>query len=140
MRLRQHCEPAPLEAVDEPDLPERLSPVELLREHAPGKRSQLVFATRRRQRRQPDVITQIQVRIVDPLRATLTKRDARELLSIPRHKVKTLLHIIQKLVVVGSIAGEQHRGSDVHVSGLVLEMEERGILWRQAISRQGWLR
>ena len=77
-----------LEALDEPDLPERLVAVELLREHAAGEVVQLLLRARRGQRGHADVVAEVEVRVVDPARAALAERHVREPLAVARHEAE----------------------------------------------------
>ena len=54
--LRQAGDPATLQPLDQPKLPQRLVPVELLGEHARGLAAEQIFAPRRGQTRVADVV------------------------------------------------------------------------------------
>ena len=84
--LRQHREAVALEALDEPDLPERLVAVELLGEHAAGEVPQLLLGAGGGERGRAHVVAQVQVRVVDPLRAALAERHEGEPLAVARHQ------------------------------------------------------
>src|SRR5439155_23652376 len=61
------------ESLHEPDLPERLGPIQLLREDTPGQTFELLLVAGWRQRCCPNVVFDVEVRVVDPDRATLVK-------------------------------------------------------------------
>src|SRR5688572_871017 len=100
MGFREERKAIAFETVDQPDLPQWLSAIELLREDTAGQDPKLVLASRRRQRGEPNVVPQVEVRVVDPLRPALPKRDMCELLPVARHEVKTPLDALDELVVV----------------------------------------
>ena len=131
--LRQDGETVTLQAVDEPELPERLAAIELLREDAARERPELVLATWRRQRREANVVVKVEMRVVDPLRPPLAERHERELLPVARDEMQPPPDALDELVVVGRAAREQHRARDVHVGRSVLEVQERGVLGAEPV-------
>ena len=122
------------QALHEPQLPERLVAVERLGEHAARQRAQLVVVAGRRQRRAADVVAEVQVRVVDPLRASLPVRHEGELLAVARDQVQAPLGGLHQLVVIRGIAGEEHHPGDVHVGAVVLQVEERRVQSGQAVA------
>src|SRR5439155_10365281 len=84
---------APLESLHEPDLPKRLGSIQLLRENTPGQTFQLLLVAVWRERRCPNVIFDVEVRVVDPDRATLVEWDEAELLPVTRHERKPVLDV-----------------------------------------------
>ena len=133
VRLGQHRPAAVLEALDHPDLPERLGAIELLRHHATDQLAQFALAARSGQRRVAQVVLDVEVRVVDPDRTPQLEGNEADLLAITRHEVQLGVHH-------GDDVAEGRRGpledgdrGDVHVGHVVLEMEERGVLRAQAI-------
>jgi hypothetical protein len=63
-----------LESFDDPHLPERLVAIELLRHDAPDQVAQLPVEARSGERRVPEVVPEVEVRIVDPHRPAELKR------------------------------------------------------------------
>ena len=127
VRLAHQREAVLADAVDEPDLPQRLRAVELLGEDAAGQPSQLVLAGRLRERRVAHVVADVEVRVVDPHRPRLRERRERELLAVAGDLVQALLDQPEQLLVGGRIALEHEYGADVHVGSVLLEREERGV-------------
>ena len=124
MRLGEHREAAALEAVDEPQLPERLVAVERLSEDAAGELAQLLLAARGRQAGVAQVVAQVEVGIVDPARAALTEWDEAEPLAVARHEVQPPLEVAEQVVVLRRLALEDDHRCDVHVGRAVLQVEE----------------
>ena len=73
-RLRDERPAAALEVLDDPQLPQRLRPVELLREHARRERVELRRVARRRQPGVADVVAEVEGRVVDPSRLAEAER------------------------------------------------------------------
>src|SRR5436190_2566369 len=71
MGLGQDGEAATLEPLDQPQLPERLVPVERLGEDTPRERLELVLGAGGGEGRRAHVVAQVEVRVVDPLRPAL---------------------------------------------------------------------
>ena len=133
MGLRQHREAVALEAVDEPDLPQRLVAVELLGEHAPGQLLQLLLGAGRGEGRGAHVVAQVEVRVVHPLRPALAERHEREPLAVARHEAEAAVDRLEQVVVRRRVALEDHHPGHVHVGGGVLQVEERGVETCQAV-------
>ena len=133
VRLRDHREAPALDAVDEPDLPQRLAAVQPLGEHAPGQVAQLLEAGGLGQRGVAHVVAGVEVRVVDPHRPRLGERRERELLPVARHEVHARVELLDELVVAGRLALEQQARADVHVGAGVLEREEGGVEAGEAI-------
>ena len=76
--LRDQREAALAQALDQPQLPERLRPVELLGEDPGGHPAQHVLVAGRRQGGVADVVAEVELRVVDPERpAGLDRRERR---------------------------------------------------------------
>ena len=131
--LADDREAVALEALDEPQLPERLRAVELLGEDPRGEVAQLLLGAGRRQGGLADVVIEVQVGVVDPDRAPLAERDEAELLAKARDEVEARLDVVAELVVGRRRAVEDDRRGDVHVGAAALHMEECGIEAGQAI-------
>jgi hypothetical protein len=135
VRLAEDREAAVFEALDEPQLPQRLVAVELLREGASGEVLELLVAAGRRERVVLDVIPRVEVRVVDPHRPALSKRDERESLAVARHEMQASLDGAHELVVRRRRPVEHHARGDVHVRrGVVLEVQERAVEPGQAVA------
>ena len=133
VRLGQHRPAAVLEALDHPDLPERLGAVELLRHDPADELAQLALATGGGQRRVAQVVLNVEMRVVDPDRAPQLERDEADLLAVARDQVQLGVHH-------GDDVAEGRRGTledghrgDVHVGHVVLNVEERRVQRAQAI-------
>ena len=103
------------EALDEPDLPQRLRAVELLREHAAGEVLQLLLAAGRRQRGGAHVVLEVEVGVVDPHRPALAERHEAQLLAEARHQREPPLDVLEQLLVRRGLALEDRHAGDVHV-------------------------
>ena len=136
VRLADEREAAALDALDQPDLPQRLVAVELLGEHAARERAQLLLGAGRGQRGLAHVVAQVQVRVVDPARPALAERHEGELLAVARDEVEPALDPRDELVVGGRVAVEEHHRGDVHVGGVVLEVQERRVERGQPVRHQ----
>ena len=73
---------AAVETVDHPHLPQRLVPVELLRHHSADEIAELTIAPGRRERAVPEVVAEVEVRIVDPQRPAELQRHEPHLLAV----------------------------------------------------------
>jgi hypothetical protein len=62
-----------VDAVDEPDLPQRAAAVQALGEQPPGQALELLVVARRRQPGVAQVVAQVEVRVVDPDRPALAR-------------------------------------------------------------------
>jgi hypothetical protein len=98
MGLREHREPARSEALDEPQLPQRLGAVEGLGEDPAGEVEQRPLRAGRRQPGVADVEGEVEARIVDPQRPSGVQRRGRELLPVARDEAQARLDVRQELV------------------------------------------
>jgi len=85
-----------LEALDKPELPERLRAVELLGHESTNQPAQLCLATRRAERGLADVVFEVKVRIIHPDRATEVERHAANRLAIARNPIKLAGNHVQQ--------------------------------------------
>ena len=115
---------SPSQALDQPQLPERLGAVELLGEDPRRQVAQLLLGARRRQRGLAHVVVEVEVRVVDPDRPALAEGDEAQLLAEARHQVQARGDVVAELVVGGRRALEDDRRGDVHVGAGALHVEE----------------
>ena len=139
MDLRDQREAVLLDALDDPDLPERSRAVEMLLHHARREPLQLLLGAGTRQARVPHVVFELEVLVVDPHRVVL-ERDPREALAIARDLVQRRADHRADLVGVDAAVGslqrsrlEDHRRGDVHVGVRLLEHEERVVERGEAV-------
>ena len=116
-----------LEALHEPHLPERLRPVEPLREDPPDQERELVLVARRGQRRVAYVILEVEPRVVHPDGTTGLEWREGELLPVTRDQMEPRRDVVGELVIARRRALEHAHAADVHVRGLVLLSEEAGV-------------
>jgi hypothetical protein len=135
--LADDREPVARQALDEPDLPQRLAAVELLGEQPAGEPPELVVAARGGQPRVAQVVAEVEVRVVDPDRAALLERDARQPLAVARDEVQARLQRVEQVVVLGRLALERHDRGDMHVRAGVLDVEEGGVERGEAVGVAG---
>ena len=131
--LGHEGEAAALDLVDQPHLPQRLRAVEALGEHPGRQGQQLGLVAGGRERGVADVVAEVELRIVDPLRPALSERDRAQLLAEAGDQVQARLDVLTELVVGRRRALEQGRRGDVHVRRAVLEVEKRGVEAAEAI-------
>ena len=124
MALADHREAAVGHALDQPQLPERLRAVELLREDPRRQVAQLLVGAGRREGGLADVVVEVQVRVVDPDRAALAERHAAQLLAEARHQVEARGDVVAEFLVRGRRPFEDDRRGDVHVGAVPLHVEE----------------
>src|SRR5262249_17307405 len=123
------------QSLDQPDLPEWLRPVQVLRQDPAGKVSQLLLSPWPRDGRMPKVIEDLEVRVVNPDRAPEPQRNEAHLLSIARDKVQLRDHQPDQVAVPGRRALEDGDRPHVHGVVLTLDPEERCIQRAQSIDR-----
>ena len=131
MHLGDDAHVPALEALDDPQLPERAAAVE----RAPGdlgrELGELVGAAGGRERRPPDVVVEVEVGILDPHRVMHAERDldyaAAERLEARQALGDELPHRLDG-EAAGDVGGvEDHRRHDVHVRRGGLEREKGGV-------------
>jgi len=128
-----------LDALDDPQLPERLSAVELLRHDPPGQPLELPHVPRHRQRRVAHVVLQVEAGVVDPHRLP-EARNPGELLAKSRHLVQLVRRELHDALEVELSTGERQRlgveerdRPDVHVRIVVLDGQERRVDGRKTL-------
>jgi hypothetical protein len=92
MDLREQGPALPLQALDHPDLPQRFAAVEVLGEDARRGAPEDVLAARGRQGAVPEVVAEVEVRIVHPRRATDGEQYEADLLPVSRDGVELAGH------------------------------------------------
>ena len=125
--LADDREAVALEALDQPQLPERLRAVELLGEDPGGEVAQLLLGARRRQRGLAHVVVEVEVGVVDPDRPALVEGHEAQLLAEARDEVQARVDVVAELLVGRRRALEDDRRGDVHVGAASLHVEERGV-------------
>jgi hypothetical protein len=133
MGLADEGEAALLQALDHPDLPQRLRAIELLGEDAPGEAQELILGAGLRQRRVTHVVLDREARVVDPERAAGAGGRDRQLLAIAGHEVQPRAQGIEELRVQRRWALEERHTSDVHVRRRPLLVQEGRVDSRQPV-------
>ena len=131
--LRDQGEAALAQALDQPQLPERLGPVELLGEDPGRHPAKHVLVAGRRQGGMADVVAEVELRVVDPEGATGLDRRDRELLPVPRDEVQPALDMVEQILVARRRPLEDRHPADVHVAGRRLVRQKRSVDRRQPI-------
>jgi len=124
-----------LEALDKPELPERLRAVELLGHESTNQPAQLCLATRRAERGLADVVFEVKVRIIHPDRATEVERHAANRLAIARNPIKLAGNHVQQRPIARCGPFEDADGADMHVADTIFDVEERRVRRAQSIER-----
>src|SRR5450756_1064556 len=117
-----------LQTLDEPHLPQRPGAVQLLGHQLTNQVAQLLLAAGWRQRGVPDVVRKVEVGVVDPHRPTHLHRDEAHLLPVARHLRQLGLDEAADPVVRRGRTLQYDDRADVHGRGVVLDMQERGVL------------
>ena len=131
--LGQQGEAVALQPLHQPELPERLGAVELLREDARGEPLQLLLAARLGQRGVADVVGQVEVDVVGPERPAGLQRRHDEALAEARHLAQAAAHVLDQVDVFGRRALEDQDRADVHVARRGLVGQERGVDGGQSV-------
>ena len=122
------------QALDHPHLPQRLAAVQRLGEQPPGEALELLWAAGGRQRGVPQVVVGLEVRIVDPYRATLPEGHVGQALAVARDQVQAADHVLDQLRIGGRLSLKDEDRRHVHVGATrLLEMQEGGVETGQAI-------
>ena len=132
--LADDREAAVVQALDQPQLPERLAAVELLGEDPRRQVAQLLVGAGRRQRGLAHVVLEVEVRVVDPDRPALVERHGAQLLAEARHQVQARGDVVAELLVGGRRALEDDRAGDVHVRARPLHVQEGRVQPGQPVS------
>ena len=114
-----------LESFDDPHLPERLVAIELLRHDAPDQVAQLPVEARSGERGVPEVVPEVEVRIVDPHRPAELKRHEPNLLPVARHRGQLARDHPREVLGRGWWTLEDGDRPDVHVAHRVFDVEKR---------------
>jgi hypothetical protein len=122
-----------VQAFDHPHLPERLVAIEMLCHHASDEIPQFAVATRRRQRGVPEVVPEVEVRVVDPQWPAELERHEPHLLAVARHGRQLGRDHRLELFVGGRRTGEDRDRPDVHRAHGVLDVQERRVLRAHAV-------
>jgi hypothetical protein len=113
-----------LEALHEPDLPERLRPVEPLREDTADELAQLRIGPGPGEGGMADVVVEVEARIVDPERPAHLEARVGEPLSVTRHEPEARRDVGAQLLPRWGRSFEHDDGSHVHVRGPLLLVQE----------------
>ncbi len=124
-----------LQPLHQPQLPERLAAVELLREDPRGEPLQLLLAARLGQRRMADVVGQVEVDVVGPERPPGLQRRHDEALAEARHLAQPAAHVLDQIDVFGRRPLEDQDRADVHVAVEVSLVRNEA---STAVSRSRW--
>ena len=128
-----------LDAVDQPDLPQRLRAIKPLREDSRREDLQLLLASGGGERRVAQVVGEVELRIVDPFRTSLAKGHHAQLLAKPGHEVKPGRDVIAKLVVGRRRPLENGGRGDMHVRRTPLQVQKRRVEAGEPICGHGWI-
>ena len=131
VHLGDEADPVVGQPLDDPHLPQRLRPVELVAGDVPGQVGQLAQPARAGDRGQPHVVVDVEVGVVDPDRVAQPEGHLDQ--PAPEHRCPGdaggdgLLHPLEG-VAPGNGGRVQHHGhGHLHVEGRGLEVEEAGI-------------
>ncbi len=116
MGLRDQGEAALAEPLDEPQLPERLGPVELLGEDASRHPAEHVLVAGRGEGRVAHVVAEVELGVVDPERPAGLGRRERQLLAVPGHEVQAAVDVVEEVLVARGRPLEDRHAADVHVA------------------------
>ena len=129
-----------VDAVDEPELPQRTVSDEHLRHQALGQLEQLTSVPRRGQRGEPHVVGDVEAVVVDPHRPAPPERYRHHPLAEPRDQLEARRHQRAHVVETESTVGVVERsplehGDRTHVHGRLgaLEVEEALVERGQAV-------
>ena len=100
--LADDREAVAVEALDQPQLPERLAAVELLGEDPRRQVAQLLLGARRRQRGLAHVVVEVEVGVVDPDRPALAEGDEAQLLAEAGDEVQARGDVVAELAWLGA--------------------------------------
>ena len=125
------------EALDDPQLPQRLGAIELLGDDPAGERLQLVVVAGSRKAGVANVKVEVEGVVVDPDRSAVV-RDERETLAIARDVLQLRLDVVTDqldvdptVVLREGACLEEHDGRHMHVRRPGLECEKRRIEIRE---------
>ncbi len=124
--LRQQRPAVLAQPLDHPDLPQRLSPVQLVGEDPRGGPAQDVVGPRRRQGTVPQVVGQVEMGVVDPHGAPQPERYEANLLPVARH-ASSRPRPSPRGARTGGRTLEDAHATDVHRVVRSLDVEERRV-------------
>jgi hypothetical protein len=120
--------PAPaVQALDHPQLPQRLVPVEVLGEDATGHLAQLLLAARRGERGVAQMVVEAEVGIVDPHGRPRAEGHEADLLPVPRDEAELAGDHRAEILKGRRRPLEDAHAADVHRRGVVLHVQERRV-------------
>ena len=133
MGLDEQRQPITAEPLDQIHLPQRAGAVQRAARQPGDEVVQLGIAARRRQRRAPDVVGDVEVGVVDPHRPGQPEGDLAHLLAIARCLREVAFHGLQQSLVAQPAARptQDRQRAGVHRRRGVLLLVERGIGIRQ---------
>jgi hypothetical protein len=139
MGLAEHGPASVAQPVHHPDLPQWAITVQAQREHAAGQPPELLVAAGAWQRGVPQVVAQVEVRVINPDGASLLGRHLGNALAIPRDEIKPALDVRAQVVERRRRTVENGQGADVHMRVAVLEAQERRVETGEPIAvSHGW--
>ena len=117
------------ESFDDPVLPQRMIAVQALGHHPRHQRGKLPVVAGRRQGGPPDVVTKVEMRVIDPDRPSEPERHRLQFLPVARHQRQTPGQEGQDLLMGGRGTLEHRNRCDRHrrVWILVLGIDEQGV-------------
>ena len=117
------------ESFDDPVLPQRMIAVQALGHHPRHQLGELPVSAGRRQGGPPDVVTKIEVRVVDPDRPSEPERHRVQFLPVARHQRQTPGQESQELLMGrrGTLEHRYRRDRHRRVRILVLGIDEQGV-------------
>ena len=120
--LREHRPVAVLESLDDPDLPQGLRSIELLGHDPAYELAQFALTAGRRQSRVPDVVVDVEMRIVHPHRSPDIERDEPDNLSVARNQSQLRIDHRDDIFEEWRRSFEDRDRRDVHVTHAVLDV------------------
>jgi hypothetical protein len=124
MDLRQQRPASVAQALDGPQLPQRLVAVEALREDATGHLAQLLLGPGLRDGGVAEVVVEAEVGIVDPRGRADPERNVADLLPVARHQLELARDHRAQILKRRRRPLEDADGADVHRRGGVLHVQE----------------
>jgi hypothetical protein len=131
--LEDQREAVVLQPLDQPVLPQRLGPVELLGGDPGGEQEQLLLAAGRGQRGVAHVVLEVEAGVVDPHRPPGLQRRRGQPLAVARDQVQATADVVEVVVERRRRALEDQQAADVHVRALALLVQERRVHRAEAI-------
>ncbi len=133
MSLADRSETIALQPLGDPQFPQRLAAIELLRHDSPGQPLELLFPAGTRQRRMAHVVVEVEALIVNPDRMVLD-RHARDPLPITGNLMQPRSDVAANPFDIDPAARgphrlrvEDHHPRDVHVSLRTFKVQKRPV-------------